>query len=61
MADISKLNEKEQRELYLLLRDQQANTLILRHSVPRPPYLQRADYPDANGVYTLVIHKASLK
>ena len=55
-SDIGALTEQEQRELLRLLEDEQENTLVLIHSVPRPhrpgqaPPLMTAD-----GKYVLVL------
>lgn len=35
-SNVNRLTDKEQRELLRLLEDEQKNTLILLHNVPRP-------------------------
>jgi hypothetical protein len=55
-SDISGLTEKEQSELLRLLEDEQKNTLVLIHSIPRPHYPGQAPpLMTAGGRYILTI------
>jgi hypothetical protein len=54
--DTNGLTEKEQSELLRLLEEEQENTLILIHSIPRPHYPGQAPpMMTADGRYILTI------
>ena len=58
-SDRDGLTEKEQRELLRLLEEEQENTLVLIHSVPRPQLPGRPpQMKNADGNYVLLLHIA---
>lgn len=58
-SDTGGLTEKEQNDLLRLLEDEQENSLMLIHSVPRPQLPGRPpQMKNADGNYVLLLHIA---